>query len=141
MSFRRKKNNINSYQVSQGIPTGPAEVTNRRRKTSTFFSYISMYFIQHCFICRPSDSTVLGSNFGLLRLWHCQTDTLICCSTGFHPHFRLNLIHIISYHKVSLDVSAVWRAYIRTKEKDFVYSMQCACSLSLYVNIYGLETF
>jgi hypothetical protein len=26
------------------------------------------YYIQHCFICRPSDSTVLGSNPGPLQL-------------------------------------------------------------------------
>ncbi len=38
------------------------------------------YFIQHCFICRPSDSTVSadaggsGIEQGLLRLWHGQSD-------------------------------------------------------------------
>jgi hypothetical protein len=37
------------------------------------------YFIQHCFICRPSDSTVwrmLGLNPGLVRLRHWQSDGL-----------------------------------------------------------------
>jgi hypothetical protein len=37
-----------------------------------------MYFVQHGFICRPSDSTVSEDagiyNPGLLRLWHWQTD-------------------------------------------------------------------
>ncbi len=43
-----------------------------------FFTYV----IQHCYICRPSDSTVyevagvMGSNPGLLRLWHWQPNAL-----------------------------------------------------------------
>jgi hypothetical protein len=27
-------------------------------KQGTFYGFFSLYFIQHCFICRPSDSTV-----------------------------------------------------------------------------------
>jgi hypothetical protein len=38
-----------------------------------------MYFIQHCCICRPSDSTVFGSNPGLSRLWLWQSDVLSLC--------------------------------------------------------------
>ncbi len=50
---------------------------SRRKKT-----FFCMNFIQHCFICRPSDSTV--SNPGLLRLWLWQSDALTT---------RLDLIH------------------------------------------------
>ncbi len=50
-----------------------------REKNETLFYMqlvsvvLFMYVIQHCFNCRPSDSTVpgmLGSNSGLSRLWH-----------------------------------------------------------------------
>jgi hypothetical protein len=41
-----------------------------------------MYFMQHCFICPPSDSSVSEDarteslNLGLLRFWHCRSDAL-----------------------------------------------------------------
>ncbi len=56
----RKKNNINSYhKVLLDVSEGLVEVPNRRRITSNSFIYIfSVYFIQLCFICHPSDSTV-----------------------------------------------------------------------------------
>jgi hypothetical protein len=41
--------------------------------------FFSLYCIQHCFICRPSDSTVsedARSNPGLLRSRHWQSDAL-----------------------------------------------------------------
>jgi hypothetical protein len=79
------------------------------------FSFF-MYVIQHCFICHPSDSTVsedLGSNPGLLRLWHRQPDALTtwldliptwldlirdCCITrkGWRRSWRRGRIHNIS---------------------------------------------
>ncbi len=44
-----------------------------------YFFFIFMYDIQHCFICRPSDSNVsemLESNPGQLRLRHWLSDAL-----------------------------------------------------------------
>ncbi len=49
--------------------------------------FFSMYCIQHCFICRPSDSTVsedAGIEPGLLWLGHWQSDVLTT---------RLDLVH------------------------------------------------
>ncbi len=54
------------------------------------FTVLCMYFIQHC-ICRPSDPQwrrMLGSNPGLLRLWHWQSDALT------------TLLNLIYYEKV-----------------------------------------
>jgi hypothetical protein len=53
------------------------------------FFFFSLYCIQHCFIIRPSDSTVsedagMGLDPGLLRLRHWQSDALTT---------RLDLIH------------------------------------------------
>jgi hypothetical protein len=45
-----------------------------------FFYFFSSYYIQHCFICRPSDSTVLtdaGIEPGPLQLVHWQSDLAI----------------------------------------------------------------
>jgi hypothetical protein len=43
-----------------------------------FFGFFK-YFIQHCFIFRPSESNVkedAGLNPGLLQLWHWQSEAL-----------------------------------------------------------------
>ncbi len=72
-----------------------------------------MYFIQHCFICRPSDFTVsedAGSNPGLLRLRHWQPDALTTRrshpqsarshphSARSHPHSARSHPHSARYH-------------------------------------------
>jgi hypothetical protein len=62
--------------------------------TGGFFGYFPcMHYIQHCFICRPSDSTegrrTLGSNPGQLRLR--QLAVRSSC------HTRLYLIHKLGY--------------------------------------------
>ncbi len=57
------------------------KISKRRKHVLQRRYLFFMYLIQHCFICRPSDSTasrrrILGSNPGLLRLW--QVLYLIC---------------------------------------------------------------
>ncbi len=64
------------------------------------------YFIQHCFICRPSDARM---NSGLLRLWHRQPDALTTRLYLIHNrldgldhiHSRLDLIHSAISHPQS----------------------------------------
>jgi hypothetical protein len=62
-----------------------------------------MYFIQHCFICRPSDSTVsveAGSNPGQSQLRHWLSDAL---ATRLHLiHTRLHIVHNIFWCKKAL---------------------------------------
>jgi hypothetical protein len=58
-----------------------------------------MYFIQHCFVCRPSDSTpcrrMLGSNPGTVMtfFWHWHSDAATT---------RLNLIHLYYCYSIVL---------------------------------------
>ncbi len=60
----------------------------KEKKGGIFWiNYLFMYVIQHCFICRPSDSTcrrMLGSTARTVATWHWQPDALIT---------RLDLIH------------------------------------------------
>jgi hypothetical protein len=37
----------------------PTSISDKRKGGFLWFIFIFMYVIQHCFICRPSDSTVL----------------------------------------------------------------------------------
>jgi hypothetical protein len=53
---------------------GEDKSSNNRRIFCYFFHV--QYIIQHCLICRPSDSTVSEEAGGLLRLWHWQSDAL-----------------------------------------------------------------
>ncbi len=70
-----------------------------------YFDFFSMYCIQHCFICRPSDFIVseprriLGSNPELLRLRHWQPDVLTTRLDLIHNRLDLihNLLDIIHY--------------------------------------------
>ncbi len=55
------------------------------------FLDIFMYFVQHYFICRPSDSTLSRKPRKLLRLWHWQSDALT--TRLDFTHARLDLIH------------------------------------------------
>jgi hypothetical protein len=64
----------------------------------SFLSFL-MYFIQHCFICRPSDSTVSEDAGNEPR-----TDASLALvvrlsnySAGSHTHTRLDLIHKLGY--------------------------------------------
>ncbi len=67
---------------------------------NSVFCLCSVYFIQHCFIFRPSGSTLSKDavlNLVLLRIWHWQSDALI--TRLIHTrldfiHHRLDLIHI-----------------------------------------------
>ncbi len=57
-------------------------VFNDNVRTGTFFLlFLLKYIIQHCCICRPTDSTVsedagIKPNPGLFGLWHWQSDAL-----------------------------------------------------------------
>jgi hypothetical protein len=62
-------------------------------KGGNFLGSLLMYVIQHCFICRPSDSTVsedAGSGIepGLLQLWHWHPDALTTWLDLVHRNFR-----------------------------------------------------
>jgi|688.fasta_scaffold285539_1 hypothetical protein len=62
------------------------------------FLVIFTHIIQHCFICSPSDFTVsemLGSNPGLFRLWHWQSDALTTRLDLIHS--ELDLIYFFSF--------------------------------------------
>jgi hypothetical protein len=76
-----------------------------------FFFYFTffMYVIQHCFICRPSDSTVLEEDgiepsSVLLRLWHCHPDALLTrldlipISARSNPHSAKSRPHSARSH-------------------------------------------
>jgi hypothetical protein len=57
--------------VVEGDDANKDDIKNK--KEDFFFFSFFMYVIQHCFICRPSDSTVpveAGIDPGLLRLGH-----------------------------------------------------------------------
>ena len=72
--------------------------------TGGFFGFFSMYCIQHCFFCRPSDSTVsedAAIEPELLWLRHWQSDALTTRLDLIHNsaidliHTQLDLIHIL----------------------------------------------
>ncbi len=55
-----------------------------------------MYFIQHCFICRPSDSTV-SEDAGIEPRTVATTALIVRrsnLSAKYHPQTQLNLIHL-----------------------------------------------
>ncbi len=63
--------------------------------TGGFFGifFLFIYFIQHCFICRPSYSNLcrrmLRPNPGLLQLWHWESDSLTTRLDLLHPIEKL----------------------------------------------------
>ncbi len=87
--------------------------------------YLLLDFIQHCFICRPSESvplcrSILGLNPRLLRLWHWQSDARTT---------RLDFIHIHGYvrhkRKQILDFrEKTYRTNARTRERSFLEKNQ-----------------
>jgi hypothetical protein len=97
----------------------------RKRKGQVFMLFFPciVYATQHCFICSPSESTVQGSNPGLLQLWHWQPDALTT---------RLELL--LFY----VDISSSFLGYIATPHWKYTRDLQytspnlriCCCCLN-----------
>jgi hypothetical protein len=97
-----------------------------RRKKNVDFFLLFMYEIQHCFICRPSDSTVT-ENAGIgartvATIRHWLSDAL---STRLDLiHSRLDLIHTRLRHWQSdalttrLDLIHSWLDLIHTRARS-----------------------
>ncbi len=95
-------------RLLQLLPQCSAHCTlsHLNRKQFTFTRGLFIYFVQHCFICRPFEFTVsedAGVEPGMLRLGHCQSDALttrldLIHSARSHPHSARSHQHSARSH-------------------------------------------
>ncbi len=94
-NFNVIPSNIKSSKISKRYNIRICTINSSLIFNRGFLIFFVIYFIQHCFICRPSNSNVcrrmLGSNPGRLRLWPWQSDALTSRLDVIHT--RLDLIH------------------------------------------------
>ncbi len=110
--------------------------------------FIFMYVIQQFFICRPSDSTVSGSNQGLLRLCHWQPAALT--TQALHTNveyllFCMFLLCIPNLHTVSVSRYIHFCIPISYKFNFTVWKVPIfayLCSLSsVYISVLNIFSF
>ncbi len=97
---------------SMGLHTKDSATNGHRQ----FFGDYFMYFIQHCFICRPLDSTVSeDAGIELLRFCHWQSDAL----TTWQDLFEL--------WKQPIGETRLWTLAYKFSCKTLILVLSCWC--------------
>jgi hypothetical protein len=144
ISFHQRWSGWPRYVFSRFLYTG-STMLQQRIIFKGGFLWIFSFYVRHCFICHPSDSTVrmLGSNPGQLRLRHWQSVALTTMLDLIHNrldlihtrldliHTRLDLIHAIKNNAIANNydiLSMIWASldtFIATAEKQRFQGRRC----------------
>jgi hypothetical protein len=94
-----------------------------------------MFFIQHCFICRPSDSTV-SENAGIDHRTQNCCDFDIGCQTLSST--QLDLIHLYSYNRCGGSKPNIWKVEWEWFHYNYVVTMVLQKTKLNVISVYGI---